>query len=344
MKTLVKILAVLLIVGLLLGVGLFLTRNSLIAGVLAKAGSTALGTKTSVDSVETDFGSGAFAIRGLVIENPDGYGAENIFSFGAAETDLPLGNLRKDPLVIERVGLSGLSVSLERKDGKFNYEPILENLKRFGGGSDGETSPEEKPAEEVAKGEGKTIRIERIDISDWTLQLDLSEQIQLDPLKLEGWTIENIEVGGDQATGELVGRIFNEVLERVLSEGLPGIPADVLAQIGPELDALKGSLTGGLAELGGDLQGKLDDAMQDGKAQLDDALQQGKDALGEGLEGLGGQLGGLEGLGGLEVPEGAEALDGVQGLEEAGGDLLNNAENTLKQGLGGLLGGGKKED
>ncbi len=320
MKTLLKILVLALAAVLLLAGGLFFARNSLLAGVIAKAGTTALGTRTTVDGVETDFGSGAFAIRGLEIDNTEGYGEKNIFSFGAAETDLPLANLRKDPLVIERVALSGLSVSLERKNGKFNYEPILESLKRFSGESAGEKQPEGEPAEDT--GPGKTIRIERIDISDWTLQLDLSERIQLDPLKLEGWTIEDVEVGGEQATAELVGRVFNEVLERVLSEGLPGIPADLLLQLGPELDALKGSLTQGLEGIGGDLQVEMDEVLQQGQEKLDSVLQQGRDALGEGLEGVGGDLG---------------------GLEQAGDELIQDAEDALKENLGGLLGGKKKD-
>ncbi len=237
MKTLLKIIAVLALVLVLIGAGLYFFRNDLLARGIASSGSYALGVPVSVGDVRTDFADGAFALENLGVANPAGFSAENLLRLSEIATVLPLDRLEEDPLVIEGLDVRGLDVLLERANGKFNYEPLLERLREVTGSEESNEEPSEQ-----SDGPARTILVQRVAFDNWVLRVDLGTELEIEPLQLEGWTIRDVQVSGEDAAAQLIGRLVDEVLQRVLEQGLGSLPEDALQLLGSQVESLRQDL------------------------------------------------------------------------------------------------------
>ncbi|MEZ5977036.1 MAG: hypothetical protein R3F34_02300 [Planctomycetota bacterium] len=142
-------LSVVLILILAIGLGaLYYFRNGLIEASVESAGKFAFGVPTPLDGVETDLGSGRFALDGYAISNPPGFSSRPVFELGKAEMELPLGRLRGDgPIEIEEVRVTGLHLALERTSEGFNFSPLVERVRELTQGADAATGGGAKPSE-----------------------------------------------------------------------------------------------------------------------------------------------------------------------------------------------------
>lgn len=357
MKLLKKLVLLALLLALLFGAGLYLSRNGLVALGIERAGETALGTPTSVDKVRTGLFSGDFAVGGLRVANPTGFSEQPLFELGNAGLELPLARTFDERIEVDRLAFSELVVRVERKDSRFNFQPILDHLGTLGGG---ESEPAADP-----QGTGREILIKELAIESWRLELDLGDGLTIPPLELDRWSTQDLQIGGEGASPleELIARITEELLLEVTQLAPEGLDLSQLASLANVQAALAGDLDGlvdqSLTEvqaqaeqLAADLQQQLDAEIQGLTEGLGDQLQGELDGLlpelgGEGspLQGLGGQLdGALQGLG----QEAGGALEGLGGevegqLDGAAQEVQKALDDAVKEGskgLEGLLKGG----
>ncbi len=253
--------------------------DSLAKTAIERGSNYALGVPTSVDGVSIGFLSGRFGIRGLDVANPEGFEAENFLHLGAARMDLPLGNLREQTVEIPLVEITDIDVSIERSQGKTNYDVILSNLEKLSSGK-------AEPAEDT--GPGKTFVIGKL------LIRDVSANVQLSPLpgevtkvKVEVPEINLQNVGGEGGGvgfAELSGIITTAVLASIAKNGV-GLPGDLVKDLNSGLSSL-GSFSiesvGKVGELGGKLVEGLATEGKEGDKATADKL----------IEGIGGLFGG----------------------------------------------------
>ena len=155
---------ILLIIIALIGLSLFANAAAR-KGV--EAGATyALGVNTTLQHASVGLLSGKFGLSGLKVANPAGYKADKFLSLGDGNVAVSLGSLMKDTIEVPTFSLDTIEVNLEKKDGKANYQVILDNLAKLSKG----TEPSTKP---TAQGGGKKLIIKDLTIRKVVVHADL---------------------------------------------------------------------------------------------------------------------------------------------------------------------------
>ncbi len=135
MKTLSIILAVLLVIVALLGVGLqmFLTKgltSALNQGVFPAVKSL-YGLEMSIDNASVNLFKGDALLEGFTVRNLKGYQEPYLMTFDQCVLDLDMMSLiKRDPIVIKRAEASGATLIVERnKEKKYNVMELADALK-----------------------------------------------------------------------------------------------------------------------------------------------------------------------------------------------------------------------
>lgn len=134
-KTVKRLLIILGILLVLAVGGFFLVTSGLNAAVqsgVETVGSQATETSVTVDEVDLSLFSGQGEIRGLVINNPDGFDTDYAFSFDRIALALDVGSLRSDVVVIHKITIDGAQLITEQKLlRKNNLLNILNSVRDF---------------------------------------------------------------------------------------------------------------------------------------------------------------------------------------------------------------------
>lgn len=295
MKTLLRILLVLVV---LLALGLFLGlryAGSLVVAAVEKGGTGALGVQTTLDGASVGLFAGKLGLEGLSVANPAGYQHPHFLELRTAALEVSLGSLRGERIEAPLFLLEGVTLDLERRGDQSNYGTILDHLERLGG------QGSQKPPSAEKDGTAKRFVVRAIVLRDIEARValsalgqDFSQTVKLPELRLEN-------VGNDeQSLRSLVSRIVTAVLAAAV-RNLDGIvPAELLAD-------LKGNVAN-LEQVGAELQAqaqaRVDEAVQQVQEQVEGAkeqvLDEAKGALEQGKQELEKGLGGL--LGGKKKP------------------------------------------
>lgn len=298
----VIVLVLVLIVGVVAAV--FFYINPLVKKAVNEGGTYALGVPTTLDSVNVGLLSGELSLDGFTVGSPAGFNEPHFLKLDSGDVAVSLPSLRSDVITVPKFELEGIDVRLEKKDGKANYEAILDNVEKVtGGGGSGEPKPSDPTADE------KKLIINDLLIRNVTVHAQLVEGVEATKVTVPVKEIHLTNVG---KTGEGVGG------SGVTISQLSGILVEVLLAAAVENG-------GGLipADLLNDLQGKL--------GSLDNLKQFGVEAV----SGLSDKA-----LG--EVQKHVdEATKKVEGQVK---DAVEDAGNKLKEGIGNLIPGKKKED
>lgn len=138
MRTILRLLAVVVVVlAIAVGAAIFYL-DSIAASVIESEGTRTAGVPVAVDAVRLGLVSGRFRLQGLEIANPPGFDAPHFFKLADSSFELPLRRVLDDPIVAPRLEISGIELVLERAGGKTNYGVILDSL----GSSESATSGE----------------------------------------------------------------------------------------------------------------------------------------------------------------------------------------------------------
>ncbi len=288
MSKLKKLLIILVSVPILL-IAIAVVCISLFANTAARkgieAGATyALQVPTTLQSASVGILSGKFGLSGLKVANVPGYKADKFLSLGEGNVAVSLGSLMKDTIEVPTFSLDTIEVNLEKKDGKANYQVIMDNLAKLSKG--GDTS--KKPADQ---GGGKKLIIKELTIRHVVVNADLvavvgNVKIPIDEIKLQnvGQGTGKGMAGSGVTIGELSSLVVQAVLAAAVQNGGGILPADVLGDLKGGLDQL-----GGLKDVGVQVIGKAGDAAK----QLGGALEEGAKGLQKAGESIGDQLKGI---------------------------------------------------
>ena len=183
---------------------------------IAKAGvetgaTYALGVNTTVDSVDVGVLTGGVQMDALNVANPQGYGSDHFLRLGKGKVAVSLGSLMNETVILPELTLAGISMNLERRGAKGNYQVILDNLKKFESQEAAEPEPDEPK-------QGKKFVIEKVDISDVQVQVELlpigGDATRL-PVRIERIELKN--VGSDSDGGVLLSELTGILIRRCSS-------------------------------------------------------------------------------------------------------------------------------
>jgi hypothetical protein len=121
--------------------------NSIVEAAIEKYGTQAAGTNVSVSSVDIKLPGARGTINGLRVANPPGFSSPDIFKLGSISTRIDPKSIRKAPIVIDEIRITGPEVFYEiNGSGASNLDELKKRLE----------SQEKKPAK---KAEGKEVRL-----------------------------------------------------------------------------------------------------------------------------------------------------------------------------------------
>jgi hypothetical protein len=262
-----------LILLLLLGIGLYLSINTLVELAIVREGARAAGVDVALEEASVHF-DGSGELTGFRVENPNdpNFDSEWFMNVNRARGKVQLGSLFDRVIQIPRVQLDGVDITIERKEDRENYLVILnkiqQNLKEAG--------ERQEP--------GRKFQIQKLRITD--IQVTFSGFPGMNrTLKLADIHMDNVGSESDPLT---LTRMTGLVLKTVFSQLLTNpemIPGTVVAGLNEGLR--------GLEDLGG-VTVKFVGNVTDGAGNV---LSEVGGAAGTAVEEIGGAVEGIFGGG-----------------------------------------------
>jgi hypothetical protein len=257
------ILVVLLVV---LGAGVFLFFDRIVAASIEKGATYATGVETKVGGIDASPFAGSFSIDDLSVANPQGFRDEPFVNLASTRASWENGTILSDSIHVREFALDGVVVNLERTGGKTNYGTILDHVEKLSPPSG------EPPAKsEESSGSSRELKIDRLVIRNVKTALHLSGiagaagsfQVEVPEIVIEDFNSRG-------STGEIVAKLTRAVIEALLSSSLQAgrnvFPDDLLKDLGGQLEGLE-KVLGDQAE--GMLK-DLDSGIGDAKKALKD--------------------------------------------------------------------------
>ena len=278
MKTLIKMVAVLLILLVLATVAVALYIDTIAKTAIERGATYALGVETTLGSADVGLLSGTFSMGDMTIANPPGFESPYFTHLGQGDVEVALKTLRQETVELPTLTLTDLEIYLDKKEGKANYDVILENLKRF--------ESQENAQDDSG---GKKFIINEVSIKNIMVHVQLlplgGDLTKLD-VPIDEVRLHDVGSGTDGSVlmSELTSVIIKAVLAAIVQKGGGLIPSDILGDLGQGL--------GSLAEMGLDAATGLGEGIKDTAGGLDEITEGLGDAIKNIGDGLGGLLGG----------------------------------------------------
>lgn len=268
-----------------------LLLNVLTEYAVERGGSRATGVPVELDGASLSLLKTELDLDHLVVSNPDGFETPSLLALGSGSIAVVPGSFMQDTVRVTHVRLDGLELSLEHRNGNSNLDEILEHIRtsRSAGQDDTDTDPDR--GEATSAGQGRTIAIDTLRLTDVTITLHVSVagepatvDMTMDSVRLED--IRSDTAGGDLAA-ELSGVILQAILTAVAEHAGEAMPAGIgtlLSGLAPSGDLTfdtVGDTTVEISELGGEGVEAARDALEGAGDELEGALEDAEKELEE---------------------------------------------------------------
>ncbi len=278
-KRITQVLVALVLLLIVAIVGVLIYIDSIAKLAVERGGSAALGVSTTVESVNLSLLKGECGINSLTIANPSGYDSAHFMTLKTGKLDVAPATLLQDKIIVPDLELNGVDLSLEEKDGKANYEVIMDNLHSLQGSSQAQS---QAPVSAGGAGSKKYI-INKVVIKNVTVHADLlplGGGITRTTINIPEIDLPN-GVGSDTSNGVLLSQVSGTITQALLKAVSDKIGSALPGDMGKTLSTgLQGF--GNIASTGAKVVGDLgNQAKQIGKGLGD----QFKD-VGKGLKGI----------------------------------------------------------
>jgi hypothetical protein len=211
------VVVVLFVVG---GAFFFLVSNldQIVEGVIEETGTEMLGQSVTVEAVSISLTSGSGEIKGLEINNPDGYTDPNAFSMEQIRLNIDLGSITGSPKRLNEFVLEAPEVYLEvTEDDRMNLEELAAHLQAKIDEMPEPEEVEEEPVTEEEAAAATLLAIDHLRIAGVQLTVRHPElKNGMRTLVLPDIDLKN--VGGTEGiTGAEIGLV---VVKNITKEGL----------------------------------------------------------------------------------------------------------------------------
>ncbi len=182
-------------------------------------------TKTTVtlNTVKLSLLSGAGAIDGLTVGNPQGYKAPTAISIGAVRLGLKPESLLSDKIVIKGLAIESPTITLETDLKHDNLQQILDNLDAAtsGGTNDLPTAKEKKEA-------GRKLEVDDLLITDGKILIRVTGTFeQSATVSLKQIRLSNLGTGPDGITAVELSKVILRQLEQSAVQAGTGAISDI---------------------------------------------------------------------------------------------------------------------
>jgi hypothetical protein len=270
-------------------------------------GTYALGVETTVEKVGLALFAGTCEIENVNVANVPGYQDPTFMVMRHGEVAVDLKSLQQQQKVtVPYLRLNGIDVYVERKDGVANLDVLLDYIDQRRSGSTDTQEPTE-PGTEIG-------------------------------YVINELVIDNVTV---HVTTDLVGGTSNDIALPTIKMTDVGSDTDYGAQMAQITDIIVRAILATLVKKGG---GILPDALLSGMEDKLEAIGPLKDL---GIETIGDLSGAAQDIVGSLADPNKSAEEKVQDVTGTVSDTVEKTgkrANTILEGLGGALGGDKKDE
>ena len=247
----IKKILISIVVVLVLAVGIaFFYIDSIVKNGIEIVGSEVLGTTVTVSSVSISPLSGNGTIRGLTIQNPEGFTSENIMQLGEVTVALNIGSLTSDVIEISEISVIEPLITYETKITTDNMRALLANLPS--------TADSDAPADpDSAAGKGIIIKEFNLNGAQVNLVASIIEQsFALTDINLTNIGTENQAATVSQAL-EVVLRAVSRALLNADRPGLSELRESVEGRLQESVENAQEAVGQGVQEAGSRLRNIL---------------------------------------------------------------------------------------
>lgn len=265
--------AVKIIVGLLLAIVLAVVVvtvvllgniNSLVKTTVEEVGSDVLGTQVTLAEVDIQLTEAKGVLRGLQIQNPQGFSDAKLLSMSEVLMDLNVQALQDQLVIVEQVRIAGAKVLAEQVGSTTNVQALLKHLEKTDEGSASSSTEQSSSAADNVR-----VRIDRFDFEDASAKV-VSDKLGETTLDMPN--INLTKVGGDKGLppNQLADALITPIVQSLKSsmEGMLKQLAEkkVREELKKQEDKAREKLKAKEDEVKAKLESKLDD---DEKQKLD---------------------------------------------------------------------------
>ena len=231
--------AALLVIVAVVAIYVLSSLDTIIKEVVETYGTEIIRAEVRLERVEIDAASGAGALGGLRIGNPDGFETPSAFELGEISLRLDVGTLTADTIVIREIAITAPRITYEIGPRGNNIDAIRENVKAYVQGLGGGGEAKAETAAEDDGGKGPKLVIEHLYVRDGSVSA--SANIPLMKGKTLTAPLPDIhlkDIGKDK-DGVTAGELAEQILAAVgngASQAMSGIG------VGKTLDSLKATL------------------------------------------------------------------------------------------------------
>jgi uncharacterized protein involved in outer membrane biogenesis len=169
MKTIIKLISSLVVLGIVVIVALYFSLNKIVEKGITTFGSQTTLTEVTLEESNISLFSGKGELKGLVIGNPKGFSSNNAFSLDRIKVAVDVKSIFTDNIVIKEILIDVPKISYELDGKKSNINAILDNM-------NSSTEKEEKAQKTEGKENGsqKKVIIDLLKITDGKVTLAMT--------------------------------------------------------------------------------------------------------------------------------------------------------------------------
>src|SRR5437588_166934 len=110
------------------GVIVYFYLDTIVKHAVERQSTASLNLTTTLGSARLAIFGGKVNLHELEIANPQGYAAPHMFELGDLGLGVKYGQLRQDPVHIERIQIDNPKFVLEQVDGKMNFKAAMDQI------------------------------------------------------------------------------------------------------------------------------------------------------------------------------------------------------------------------
>lgn len=230
----------------------FIFVDSIVRASIAKGGTYATGVPTTLESADVGLVDGKLALDGLKIANPEGFTSPAFLTLGSVRAGWENRSLVSDAIAIDEIAIDGVTLDLERANGRTNFGAILDHLEKVSGGK-----AEPEPGAD-AGGKKRTLTVKRVVVENVRASVHLAG-LGTGPMSVTVPKVEIRDFQSDGSTTEIVGKLLAAIVPAILEATIDsgGVPAELKKELEGQLDRWKGEYEKAKETLKG-LEGTLD--------------------------------------------------------------------------------------
>lgn len=257
----------------------YFNLSSIVRRTVETQANASLNVPTKVDGASVSLFGGSLGLDGIAVGSPQGFTAPQMFTLDDLAVKVSYGELRQDPVTIDRIVIDKPKLVIEQKDGKFNFKALMDQQP---------ATPDEKSGETLKL----IVRELQVNNAHVALQPGIPGLPGEIGIPIPSFTVSDIGTGEGAKNGAAVKEIVMLLVTTMAGKAAESdkLPPEVQLLLKGDIKAVAGQMAAKYGEkLAGELTKNLPPEIGGVVGGALDAVKKGDDpgkAIEQGLKGL----------------------------------------------------------